>query len=82
LSASGRHAWNVRRASPLLRGRKPRMTRDRTPRWGDRPMTSLRTRDEDLFVDVVGRACPMPLMHGGPGADHCKMLPFRRLVRR
>jgi proline iminopeptidase len=35
-------------------------------------------RDVSLFVEVVGRGYPLLLMHGGPGADHCSMLPFRR----
>jgi proline iminopeptidase len=35
-------------------------------------------RDVSLFVEVVGDGYPLLLMHGGPGADHCTMLPFRR----
>jgi proline iminopeptidase len=31
-----------------------------------------------LFVEVVGQGHPLLLMHGGPGADHWTMLPFRR----
>jgi proline iminopeptidase len=31
-----------------------------------------------MFVDVVGRGDPLVVMHGGPGADHWTMLPFRR----
>jgi proline iminopeptidase len=39
-------------------------------------------RDVSLFVEVVGRGYPLLLMHGGPGADHWTMLPFRRLADR
>ena len=39
-------------------------------------------RDVSLFVKVVGRGDPLLLMHGGPGADHTTMLPFRRLADR
>jgi pimeloyl-ACP methyl ester carboxylesterase len=35
-----------------------------------------------LFVDVVGRGYPLLLMHGGPGADHWTMQPFRRCADR
>jgi proline iminopeptidase len=35
-----------------------------------------------LFVDVVGGGYPLVLMHGGPGADHWTMLPFRRCADR
>jgi proline iminopeptidase len=35
-----------------------------------------------LFVDVVGHGYPLVLMHGGPGADHLTLLPFRRLADR
>jgi proline iminopeptidase len=45
-------------------------------------MTTIRIRDASLFVDVVGRGYPLLLMHGGPGADHWTMLPFRRLADR
>ena len=30
-----------------------------------------------LFVEVVGDGYPLLIMHGGPGADHYSMLPFR-----
>src|SRR5215212_627778 len=40
--------------------------------------TTISIRDVSLFVDVVGRGHPLVLMHGGPGADHYTMLPFRR----
>ena len=39
-------------------------------------------RDVSLFVEVVGRGYPLLLMHGGPGADHWTMLPFRRCADR
>lgn len=42
--------------------------------------TLMRIRDVSLFVDVVGRGQPLLLMHGGPGADHWTMLPFRDLA--
>jgi proline iminopeptidase len=35
-----------------------------------------------LFVDVVGHGYPLVLMHGGPGADHWTLLPFRQLADR
>lgn len=45
-------------------------------------MTRMSVRDVSLFVDVVGRGYPVALMHGGPGADHWTMTPFRRLANR
>ena len=42
-------------------------------------MTMMPIRDVSLFVKVVGRGRPLLLMHGGPGADHWSMLPFRHL---
>jgi proline iminopeptidase len=45
-------------------------------------VTTMRIRDVSLFVDVVGRGYPLVLMHGGPGLDHCSLLPFRRLADR
>jgi pimeloyl-ACP methyl ester carboxylesterase len=39
-------------------------------------------RDVSLFVEVVGRGYPLLLMHGGPGLDHCSLLPFRRCADR
>jgi proline iminopeptidase len=44
------------------------------------PGATMRIRDTALFVEVVGRGYPLLLMHGGPGADHWSMLPFRRLA--
>jgi proline iminopeptidase len=41
-------------------------------------MTTMPIRDVSLFVEVVGQGYPLLLMHGGPGADHWTMLPFRR----
>ena len=46
------------------------------------PTTTMPIRDVSLFVEVVGRGDPLVLMHGGPGADHCTLLPFRRLSDR
>ena len=43
-------------------------------------MASTPIRGVSLFVEVMGRGCPLVLMHGGPGADHWSMLPFRRLA--
>jgi proline iminopeptidase len=43
-------------------------------------MTSMSIRDASLFVEVIGRGYPLLLMHGGPGADHWTLLPFRRLA--
>ncbi len=37
-------------------------------------------RDASLYVDVVGHGYPLLLMHGGPGADHWTLLPFRQLA--
>ena len=45
-------------------------------------MTKIDVRDVDLCVDVVGRGRPLVLMHGGPGADHWTLLPFRQLSDR
>jgi pimeloyl-ACP methyl ester carboxylesterase len=42
----------------------------------------MRIRDASLFVEVIGRGYPLVLMHGGPGADHWTLLPFRRLADR
>ncbi len=39
-------------------------------------------RDVSLFVEVVGQGYPLLLMHGGPGADHWSLLPFRRCADR
>jgi proline-specific peptidase len=39
-------------------------------------------RDVRLFVQVIGDGYPLVLMHGGPGADHWTMLPFRRCADR
>ena len=41
-------------------------------------MAIMPIRDVSLFVEVTGRGYPLVLMHGGPGADHWTMLPFRR----
>ncbi|GII05550.1 alpha/beta fold hydrolase [Planobispora takensis] len=45
-------------------------------------MTTIPVRDIRLFVEVVGRGHPLVLMHGGPGADHWTLLPFRQLQDR
>jgi pimeloyl-ACP methyl ester carboxylesterase len=38
----------------------------------------LKVRDVSLYAEVVGRGYPLLLMHGGPGADHWTMWPFRQ----
>jgi len=43
-------------------------------------MGTVRIRDVDLFVKVLGQGYPLLLMHGGPGVDHSTMLPFRTCV--
>jgi pimeloyl-ACP methyl ester carboxylesterase len=45
-------------------------------------MTNVPIRDTSLFVEVVGQGPPLVLMHGGPGADHWTLRPFRRLADR
>jgi pimeloyl-ACP methyl ester carboxylesterase len=42
-------------------------------------MPSRKIRDVSLFVEVIGHGQPLVLMHGGPGADHWTMAPFRPL---
>jgi len=37
-------------------------------------------RDASLYVDVTGHGYPLLLMHGGPGADHWTLAPFRQLA--
>ncbi len=34
-------------------------------------------RDVPLYVEVIGHGYPLLLMHGGPGADHWSLRPFR-----
>ncbi len=41
-------------------------------------MATMSIRDVSLFVEVLGRGRPLVLLHGGPGADHWSMLPFRQ----
>lgn len=38
----------------------------------------MQIRDVSLYVEVTGHGYPLLLTHGGPGADHWTMLPFRR----
>ena len=40
----------------------------------------MQIRGVHLYVETIGRGDPVVLMHGGPGADHWTMLPFRRLA--
>jgi pimeloyl-ACP methyl ester carboxylesterase len=48
----------------------------------DRGPRQIGIRDVSLFVDVVGHGPPLLLMHGGPGADHTTLWPFRQLADR
>lgn len=43
-------------------------------------MTTMPIRGVPLFVEVAGHGYPLVLMHGGPGADHWTLLPFRQLA--
>ena len=45
-------------------------------------MSMITVRGVPLFVEVVGQGEPLLLMHGGPGADHWSLQPFRRLADR
>jgi proline iminopeptidase len=45
-------------------------------------MGKIAVRDVSLFVEVIGHGYPLLLMHGGPGADHWTMQPFRGLSDR
>ena len=45
-------------------------------------MSTMKIRDVSLFVEVSGQGPPLLLMHGGPGADHWTMQPFRQLSDR
>lgn len=47
-----------------------------------RLMGRIRVRDTCLHVDMVGDGYPILLMHGGPGADHWTLRPFRDLAKR
>lgn len=55
-----------------------------TPREDTRPTRPGRipVRDTELYVDVTGHGYPLLLMHGGPGADHWTLQPFRQLADR
>lgn len=43
-------------------------------------MSKMQIRGVCLEVEVIGHGYPLLLMHGGPGADHWTLLPFRRLA--
>lgn len=45
-------------------------------------MPAMKIRDVSLYVSTVGSGYPLALMHGGPGADHTTMLPFRSCADR
>ena len=45
-------------------------------------MPVMRVNGVSLFVEVVGHGPPLLLMHGGPGADHWTLRPFRALSDR
>lgn len=53
------------------------MTRQATQRI---PPGTIGVRGVSLYVDVVGHGYPVLLMHGGPGADHWTLQPFRQLA--
>ena len=40
-------------------------------------MTNMSIRGISLFVEAVGQGQPLVLMHGGPGADHTTLSPFK-----
>ena len=40
----------------------------------------IAVRDASLYVSATGTGYPLLLMHGGPGADHLTLLPFRELA--
>lgn len=42
----------------------------------------IRVNDVSLYVDVAGDGNPIVLLHGGPGADHWTLEPFRQLAHR
>lgn len=45
-------------------------------------MPTMSIRDVSLYVRTIGNGYPLVLMHGGPGADHTTMLPFRSCADR
>jgi proline iminopeptidase len=45
-------------------------------------MPATKIRDVSLYVETMGSGYPLVLMHGGPGADHTTMLPFRSCADR
>ncbi|HEX7172755.1 MAG TPA: alpha/beta hydrolase [Candidatus Limnocylindria bacterium] len=45
-------------------------------------MQIMRINGVSLFVEVIGHGPPLLLMHGGPGADHWTLQPFRALADR
>lgn len=45
-------------------------------------MPNMSIRDVSLYVRTMGSGYPLVLMHGGPGADHTTMLPFRNCADR
>lgn len=47
-----------------------------------RPQGRTSIRDVSLFVETLGNGYPLVLMHGGPGADHWSLLPFRQCADR
>jgi pimeloyl-ACP methyl ester carboxylesterase len=53
------------------------MSRDQQIRPGRIPI-----RDVSLYVEIAGHGYPLLLMHGGPGADHWTMRPFRQCADR
>jgi pimeloyl-ACP methyl ester carboxylesterase len=51
-----------------------------TPVHGQLRPGRIQVRDASLYVNVIGTGYPLLLMHGGPGADHLTLLPFRELA--
>ena len=45
-------------------------------------MAYIPIRGISLYVNVIGQGDPLVLMHGGPGADHTSMYPFKRCAHR
>jgi proline iminopeptidase len=43
-------------------------------------MATMRIRDAELFVEVVGSGPPIVFLHGGPGLDHVSLMPFKALA--
>jgi proline iminopeptidase len=51
-----------------------------TATQGSVVMGHLSIQGVSLYVEVIGKGFPLALMHGGPGADHVSMRPFKPLA--